>query len=60
LRAPAVERSPGRQSVGDPTGLAAAAARGIELGPVETVAGRVHTTWITDPDGNRVQIGQPG
>ena len=40
--------------------LAAAAARGIELGPVETVAGSVHTTWITDPDGNRVQIGQPG
>jgi hypothetical protein len=21
---------------------------------------RVRTTWITDPDGNRVQIGQPG
>jgi catechol 2,3-dioxygenase-like lactoylglutathione lyase family enzyme len=40
--------------------LAAAAARGIELGPVETVAGSVHTTWITDPDGNRIQIGQPG
>ena len=39
--------------------LAAAAARGIELGPVETVAGSVRTTWITDPDGNRVQIGQP-
>jgi catechol 2,3-dioxygenase-like lactoylglutathione lyase family enzyme len=40
--------------------LAAAAARGIELGSVETVAGSVRTTWITDPDGNRVQIGQPG
>ena len=40
--------------------LAAAAARGLELGPVETVAGSVRTTWITDPDGNRVQIGQPG
>ena len=40
--------------------LAAAAARGIELGPVETVAATVRTTWITDPDGNRVQIGQPG
>jgi len=40
--------------------LAAAAAAGIELGPVETVAGSVRTTWITDPDGNRVQIGQPG
>ncbi len=40
--------------------LAAAAAAGIELGPVETVAGSVRTTWITDPDGNRVQFGQPG
>ena len=40
--------------------LAAAAAAGIELGPVETVAGSVRTTWITDPDGNRIQIGQPG
>jgi len=40
--------------------LAAAAAVGIELGRVETVAGSVRTTWITDPDGNRVQIGQPG
>ena len=34
--------------------LAAAAARGIKLGAVETVAGSVHTTWITDPDGNRI------
>jgi predicted enzyme related to lactoylglutathione lyase len=33
---------------------------GIELGPVETVAGSVRTTWITDPEGNRIQIGQPG
>ena len=40
--------------------LAAAAAAGIELGPVETVAGSVRTAWITDPDGNRIQIGQPG
>jgi catechol 2,3-dioxygenase-like lactoylglutathione lyase family enzyme len=40
--------------------LASAAAAGIELGPVETVAGSVRTIWITDPDGNRVQIGQPG
>jgi len=39
--------------------LVAAAAAGIELGPVETVAGSVRTTWITDPDGNRIQIGQP-
>jgi catechol 2,3-dioxygenase-like lactoylglutathione lyase family enzyme len=40
--------------------LSAAAAKGIELGPVEKVAGSVRTTWITDPDGNRIQIGQPG
>jgi catechol 2,3-dioxygenase-like lactoylglutathione lyase family enzyme len=40
--------------------LAAAADAGIELGPVETVVGSVRTTWITDPDGNRIQIGQPG
>ena len=40
--------------------LARAAAAGIEPGPVEIVAGSVRTTWITDPDGNRVQIGQPG
>ncbi len=39
--------------------LAAAAAAGIELGPVDTVAGSVRTTWITDSDGNRVQLGQP-
>lgn len=40
--------------------LAAIAARDIEPGPVETVAGSVRKTWITDPDGNRVQLGQPG
>jgi hypothetical protein len=40
--------------------LAAAAARGIKPGPVETVADSVRTTWITDPDGDRVQMGQPG
>lgn len=40
--------------------LAAAAAAGIELGPVEPVAEGVRSTWITDPDGNRLQIGQVG
>ena len=40
--------------------LAAAAARGIEPGPIETKGASVRTTWITDPDGNRIQIGQPG
>lgn len=36
------------------------AAAGIELGPVERVVDSVRTTWITDPDGNRIQLGQPG
>ena len=40
--------------------LAAAAKRGIELGSVTTMAVSVRSSWITDPDGNRVQIGQPG
>ena len=40
--------------------LAAARERGIELGPVETKAVSVRSTWITDPDGNCLQIGQPG
>jgi catechol 2,3-dioxygenase-like lactoylglutathione lyase family enzyme len=40
--------------------LAVLAARGIEPGPVGTVAGDTRTTWITDLDGNRVQIAQPG
>ena len=40
--------------------LAAAATAGIEPGPVETVAGSVRTTWIIDPDGNCIQIGQQG
>ena len=40
--------------------LAAVTAAGIELGPVEMVAGSVRTMWITEPDGNRIQIGQPG
>jgi hypothetical protein len=40
--------------------LAAAAARGIEFGPLATKAGSMRTTWTTDPDGNRVKIGQPG
>jgi predicted enzyme related to lactoylglutathione lyase len=39
--------------------LAAAVEHGIEPGPVEIKGGGVRTTWITDPDGNRVQIGQP-
>jgi catechol 2,3-dioxygenase-like lactoylglutathione lyase family enzyme len=40
--------------------LAALSTRGIEHGPIETVAGSTRKTWITDPDGNRIQLGQPG
>jgi catechol 2,3-dioxygenase-like lactoylglutathione lyase family enzyme len=39
--------------------LAAAAAHGIESEPLETKGGGVRTTWITDPDGNRIQSGKP-
>jgi predicted enzyme related to lactoylglutathione lyase len=40
--------------------LATLATRGIEHGPIETVAGSTRKTWISDPDGNRIQLGQPG
>jgi catechol 2,3-dioxygenase-like lactoylglutathione lyase family enzyme len=40
--------------------LAAAGERGIEHGPFESKPGGVRTTWFTDPDGNRIQIGGPG
>jgi hypothetical protein len=39
--------------------LAGLAERGITTGPVETIGGDVRRTEVTDPDGNRVQIGQP-
>jgi catechol 2,3-dioxygenase-like lactoylglutathione lyase family enzyme len=39
--------------------LAELADRGIEVGPVETIPGAVRSAWVTDPDGNRVQFGQP-
>jgi hypothetical protein len=34
-------------------------ARGIEHGPVEPNGAGVQTLWVTDPDGNRLQFGQP-
>jgi predicted enzyme related to lactoylglutathione lyase len=40
--------------------LAALAERGIETGPVEEIPGTVRSTWVVDPDGNRIQLGQPG
>ena len=35
------------------------AAAGIAVGAVEEIPGAVRTTQIHDPDGNRVQVGQP-
>jgi hypothetical protein len=40
--------------------LAALAANGIEHGAVELKAGGTRTSWIDDPDGNRIQLGRPG
>lgn len=33
--------------------------RGVEHSPVASVEGTVRSTWIVDPDGNRLQIAQP-
>jgi predicted enzyme related to lactoylglutathione lyase len=35
------------------------AGRGIAVGPIEVVPGVVQTAVVTDPDGNRLQLGQP-
>jgi predicted enzyme related to lactoylglutathione lyase len=39
--------------------LAGLAERGVVAGPVETVGDGVRATVVTDPDGNRLQVGQP-
>lgn len=39
--------------------LAGLARRGIAAGPVETIDGAVRHAIVTDPDGNRLKIGQP-
>ena len=39
--------------------LAGLAERGIGTGPVETNGAGVRVTIVTDPDGNRLQLGQP-
>jgi hypothetical protein len=39
--------------------LADFAERGIDAGPVGVIGDAVRGTIITDPDGNRFQIGQP-
>ncbi len=33
--------------------------RGIEAGPVETIGSDVRRAIVTDPDGNRLSVGQP-
>lgn len=39
--------------------VAEIAGRGIETGEIDwVVAGEVKSAWITDPEGNRIQIGQ--
>jgi hypothetical protein len=39
--------------------LAGLADRGIDASPVEVIVGAVRRSTITDPDGNRLQIGTP-
>ena len=41
--------------------LAEISGRGISVGPIETAPGRYRKVVITDPDGNRIQLGEaPG
>jgi glyoxylase I family protein len=39
--------------------VAELAERGITSGPVETIGSGVRRTLLTDPDGNRIKVGQP-
>ncbi len=39
--------------------LAGLANRGIAAAPVETIAGAARHAIVTDPDGNRLNVGQP-
>jgi hypothetical protein len=39
--------------------LAELATRGITAGPVESVGDAARGTVVTDPDGNRLKVGQP-
>ena len=39
--------------------LASLAERGITTSPVKTIGDAVRVTVVTDPDGNRLQVGQP-
>jgi catechol 2,3-dioxygenase-like lactoylglutathione lyase family enzyme len=39
--------------------VAGLAERGIEAEPVESLGGAVRRTLVTDPDGNRLNVGEP-
>lgn len=39
--------------------VAELAGRGVDTGQIDVVPGVVQTTMFTDPDGNRLQIGEP-
>jgi predicted enzyme related to lactoylglutathione lyase len=39
--------------------LASAAERGVRAGPVEVIGDGVRQAIVTDPDGNRLKVGQP-
>jgi predicted enzyme related to lactoylglutathione lyase len=39
--------------------LAGLAGRGIAAGPVETIGDAVRVAILTDPDSNRIKVGQP-
>jgi catechol 2,3-dioxygenase-like lactoylglutathione lyase family enzyme len=39
--------------------LAELAGRGIQAGPIDTIADGVRVCVVTDPDGNHIQFGQP-
>jgi predicted enzyme related to lactoylglutathione lyase len=39
--------------------LAGVGERGIEVGPIKEIPGAVRSVWISDPEGNRIQFGEP-
>ncbi|TMC02112.1 MAG: VOC family protein [Chloroflexi bacterium] len=39
--------------------MAGVVERGISADPVVTMGNGVRTAWVADPDGNRIQVGQP-
>jgi hypothetical protein len=39
--------------------VAQLAAQGLPVGPIDVIAGSVHSVVISDPEGNRITCGQP-